>query len=186
MLPPSYLDQMPDAFVQLWQQVEDDILRDVARRISKMDTMTPTANWQLWRYEQTEALRQDVVKKLARYTGKSESEIRRLMQEAATRAMEAEDEIYYHYGKEPTPFADNATLQALLNAGYQQTAGTFHNLTATTANTVSGQFEAALGRHHDVCHLPHRPHRHAGSGRPPGGADWCEPDRCKAAGGPGR
>lgn len=148
MLAPDYLDHAPDRLVLLWQQVEDDILRDVARRISKMDTLTPTANWQLWRYEQTKALRQDVVKKLARYTGKSEAEIRRLMQEAATRAMEAEDEIYYHYGKEPTPFADNATLQALLNAGYQQTAGTFHNLTATTANTVSGQFEAALDRAH--------------------------------------
>lgn len=148
MLAPDYLDHAPDRLVLLWQQVEDDILRDVARRISKMDTLTPTANWQLWRYEQTKTLRQDVVKKLARYTGKSEAEIRRLMQEAATRAMEAEDEIYYHYGKEPTPFADNATLQALLNAGYQQTAGTFHNLTATTANTVSGQFEAALDRAH--------------------------------------
>ena len=148
MLAPDYLDHAPDRLVLLWQQVEDDILRDVARRISKMDTMTPTANWQLWRYEQTEALRQDVVKKLARYTGKSEAEIRRLMQKAATRAMEAEDEIYYHYGKEPTPFSENATLQALLNAGYQQTAGTFHNLTATTANTVSGQFEAALDRAH--------------------------------------
>ena len=148
MLAPDYLDHAPDRLVLLWQQVEDDILRDVARRISKMDTMTPTANWQLWRYEQTAALRQDVVKKLARYTGKSEAEIRRLMQEAATRAMEAEDEIYYHYGKETTPFADNAPLQALLNAGYQQTAGTFHNLTATTANTVSGQFEAALDRAH--------------------------------------
>lgn len=148
MLAPDYLDHAPDRLVLLFQQVEDDILRDVARRISKMDTMTSTANWQLWRYEQTEALRQDVVKKLARYTGKSEAEIRRLMQEAATRAMEAEDKIYYHYGKEPTPFAENATLQALLNAGYQQTAGTFHNLTATTANTVSGQFEAALDRAH--------------------------------------
>ena len=148
MLAPDYLDHAPDRLVLLFQQVEDDILRDVARRISKMDTMTSTANWQLWRYEQTEALRQDVVKKLARYTGKSEAEIRRLMQEAATRAMEAEDEIYYHYGKEPTPFAGNETLQALLNAGYQQTAGTFHNLTATTANTVSGQFEAALDRAH--------------------------------------
>ena len=150
MLAPDYLDHAPDRLVLLWQQVEDDILRDVARRISKMDTMTPTAHWQLWRYQQVEAVRQDVVKKLARYTGKSEAEIRRLMQEAATRAMEAEDEIYYHYGKEPTPFADNATLQALLNAGYQQTAGTFHNLTATTANTVSGQFEASLeiGRAH--------------------------------------
>lgn len=31
MLPPSYLDQMPDAFVQLWQQVEDADLTDVAR-----------------------------------------------------------------------------------------------------------------------------------------------------------
>ena len=148
MLAPDYLDHAPDRLVLLWQQVEDDILRDVARRISKMESLTPTANWQLWRYEQTEALRQDVVKKLARYTGKSEAEIRRLMQEAATRAMEAEDEIYYHYGKETTPFADNAPLQALLNAGYQQTAGTFHNLTATTANTVSGQFEAALDRAH--------------------------------------
>ena len=94
MLAPDYLDHAPDRLVLLWQQVEDDILRDVARRISKMEALTPTANWQLWRYEQTEALRQDVVKKLARYTGKSEAEIRRLMQEAGTRAMEAEDEIY--------------------------------------------------------------------------------------------
>ncbi len=148
MLAPDYLDHAPDRLVLLFQQVEDDILRDVPRRISKMEALTPTANWQLWRYEQTEALRQDVVKKLARYTGRSEAEIRRLMQEAATRAMENEDEIYYHYGKEPTPFSENATLQALLNAGYQQTAGTFHNLTATTANTVSGQFEAALDRAH--------------------------------------
>ena len=148
MLAPDYLDHAPDRLVLLFQQVEDDILRDVARRIAKMEALTPTANWQLWRYEQTEALRQDVVKKLARYTGRSEAEIRRLMQEAATRAMENEDEIYYHYGKEPTPFSENATLQALLNAGYQQTAGTFHNLTATTANTVSGQFEAALDRAH--------------------------------------
>ena len=84
MLPPSYLDQMPDAFVQLWQQVEDEILQDVARRIGKMDAVTPTANWQLWRYQQTEALRNDVVKLLAKYTGKSETAIRRLLLQAAT------------------------------------------------------------------------------------------------------
>lgn len=43
MLAPDYLDHAPDRLVLLWQQVEDDILRDVARRISKMDTMTSTA-----------------------------------------------------------------------------------------------------------------------------------------------
>ena len=144
MLPPSYLDRMPDAFVALWQQVEDEILQDVARRIGKMDAVTHTANWQLWRYQQTEALRNDVVKLLAKYTGKSEAAIRKLLLQATTEAMEREDAIYYHYDMEPTPFEESAALNNLLDAGARQTAGTWKNLTATTANTVSGEFERTL------------------------------------------
>ena len=144
MLPPSYLDAMPDAFVQLAQQVEDEILQDVARRIGKMGTLTETADWQLWRYQQTEAVRENVVKLLAKYSGKSEATIRRLLKEAATEAMEREDAIYYHYNLEPTPFEESAALNNLLNAGARQTCGTWRNLTATTANTVTGQFERTL------------------------------------------
>ena len=144
MLPPSYLDQMPDAFVQLWQQVEDEILHDVARRIGKMDKVTATANWQLWRYQQTEALRNDVVKLLAKYSGKSETAIRKLLLQAATEAMEREDAIYYHYDMEPTPFEESAALNNLLDAGARQTCGTWQNITATTANTVTGAFERTL------------------------------------------
>ena len=144
MLPPSYLDAMPDAFVQLAQQVEDEILQDVARRIGKMGTLTETADLQLWRYQQTEAVRENVVKLLAKYSGKSEATIRRLLKEAATEAMEREDAIYYHYNLEPTPFEESAALNNLLNAGARQTCGTWRNLTATTANTVSGAFEHTL------------------------------------------
>ena len=144
MLPPSYLDRMPDAFVQLWQQVEEQILQDVARRISKMEALTPTANWQLWRYQQTEAVRNDVVKLLAKYTGKSETAIRKLLLQAATEAMEREDAIYYHYDMEPPPFEESAALNNLLDAGARQTCGTWQNLTATTANTVTGAFERTL------------------------------------------
>lgn len=144
MLPPSYLDQMPDAFVQLWQQVEEQILQDVARRIGKMDKVTAAANWQLWRYQQTEALRNDVVKLLAKYSGKSETAIRKLLLQAATEAMEREDAIYYHYDMEPTPFEESAALNNLLDAGARQTCGTWQNITATTANTVTGAFERTL------------------------------------------
>lgn len=144
MLPPSYLDQMPDAFVQLWQQVEDEILQDVARRIGKMDKVTAAANWQLWRYQQTEALRNDVVKLLAKYSGKSETAIRKLLLQATTEAMEREDAIYYHYDMEPTPFEESAALNNLLDAGARQTCGTWQNITATTANTVTGAFERTL------------------------------------------
>ena len=144
MLPPEVLDTLPDAFVALWREVEDSILRDAARRIGKMDALTETANWQLWRYQQTEAVRNNVVKLLARYSGKSERTIRSLLKEAATEAMEREDAIYYHYGLEPTPFEKSATLNNLLDAGSRQTNGTWQNLTATTANTVTGAFERTL------------------------------------------
>ena len=144
MLPPSALDRLPDAFVELWQGVEDEILKDIARRIAKTGTITETANWQLWRYQQTEALRSDVVKLLAKYSGKSDAAIRQLLLQAATEAMEREDAIYYHYGLEPPPFEQSAALNNLLDAGARQTAGTWQNLTATTANTVTGQFERTL------------------------------------------
>ena len=127
MLPPSYLDRMPDAFVQLWQQVEDDILRDVARRIGKMDKVTATANWQRWRYQQTEAVRSDVVKLLAKYTGKSKTAIRKLLLQAATEAMEREDAIYYHYDMEPTPFEESAALNNLLDTTNTKQVDTLKN-----------------------------------------------------------
>ena len=95
-------------------------------------------------YQQTEAVRENVVKLLAKYSGKSEATIRRLLKEAATEAMEREDAIYYHYNLEPTPFEESAALNNLLNAGARQTCGTWRNLTATTANTVSGAFERTL------------------------------------------
>ena len=41
MLTPDYLDTLPDAAAELWQQVEDDILRDIARRIGALDELEP-------------------------------------------------------------------------------------------------------------------------------------------------
>ena len=46
MLTPDYLEKVPAAMMKLWQQVEEDILQDVARRIGKMDDVTATADWQ--------------------------------------------------------------------------------------------------------------------------------------------
>ena len=146
MLTPDYLENVPAPMMQLWQQVEEDILKDVARRIGKMGTLTATADWQLWRREQVRLCNREVLKILAKYTGKSEAELRRIFQEAAAKALEEDDLLYRSAGLDPPdPNTDQALLN-LLNAGYQQTAGSWQNLTATTANTVSGQLETALDR----------------------------------------
>lgn len=146
MLTPDYLEHAPDEVAKLMQQLEDDILRDVARRIGKMDTVTDTAKWQPWRLSQIRALRKEIIKLLARYSGKTEEEIRQLLSESGTIALEEDDELYRAAGRTPPPINDSPTLVNLLNAGYHQTRGTWQNLTATTANTVTGQFEAALDR----------------------------------------
>ena len=146
MLTPEYLDTLPDTLVSLWQRVEDDILRDIARRIGKMDTVTETAAWQLWRLEQTRALRTDIVRLLAKYSGKSDTEIRRLLQEAGTRTLASDDALYQAMGLDPPNVNTSPALLNLLNAGYRQTRGTWQNFTRTTANTVTRQFENALDR----------------------------------------
>ena len=149
MLTPDYLETLPDALVELWQQVEDDILRDIARRIGKMpdrDTLTDTAAWQAWRYEQMQACHQDVLSLLSKYSGKSKAEIQRMLLDAGLTTLASDDALYQAMGFAPSAIDTNKALNNLLNAGYQQTLGTWQNLTATTANTVTGEFEHALDR----------------------------------------
>lgn len=146
MLSPEYLEKIPDNIVKLFQQVEDDILADMARRISKMDGITDTAEYQAWRLEEIRHIRGDIVSRLSKITGKTNAEIQKILQEAGAETLLSDDEIYRAAGKAVSSINDNANLLNLLNAGYQQTAGTFANITATTANTATLQFENALDR----------------------------------------
>lgn len=149
MLTPDQLEALPRRFVQLWQQVEDDILQDIARRmksLGELDPLTPTAIWQAWRLAETRAVRSNTVATLAKYTGKSRAEIKRLLETAGVQTLAADDAVYAAAGLAPPPVNQFPALLNLLNAGYRQTCGTWQNLTATTANTVTGAFEDRLSR----------------------------------------
>ena len=149
MLTPDQLEALPRRFVQLWQQVEDDILQDIARRmksLGELDPLTPTAIWQAWRLAETRAVRSNTVATLARYTGKSRAEIKRLLETAGAQTLAVDDAVYTAAGLDPPPVNQSPALLNLLNSGYRQTCGTWQNLTATTANTVTGAFEDRLSR----------------------------------------
>ena len=146
MLTPEYLDSLPEPVLELFRQVEEDILEDMARRISKMGAVTATADWQRWRLEQIQLTRSDITAQLSDLTGLTQQELRRLFQEAAAQAIQADDEIYRAAGLSPGSPNDSPELLQLLSGGMQQTSGTFQNLTRTTANTATQQFERALDR----------------------------------------
>lgn len=148
MLTPKQLEHCPDGMVELYAQLESDILADMARRIATYDYFIPSAQWQFEKQKELGNLSKDIIKTLSRATGKSEDELRRLMSQAGAEALAADDEIYRTAGKEPPPVNQSKALLAVLNAAYKKNDKLFKNLTKTTARTATGQFEAALDRAH--------------------------------------
>lgn len=146
MLSPDYLEHAPDEVLRLVEQAQEDILADMARRIAKVGSFTETAAWQAWRLEQLQLTREEIITRLAKLTGKTEGELRRLFKAAASFGLAEDDAIYTAAGLSPTPANASPVLLQLLNAGLRQTLDTFQNLTRTTANTATGQFERALDR----------------------------------------
>lgn len=63
---------------------------------------------------------------------------------AAETAYNADIKAYNIAGYNPIPLAENSQLQRIINAGLAKTQALFINLTNTTANTATQQFENAL------------------------------------------
>lgn len=148
MLTPEQLAQIADHATvrRLYDQLQEDIITDMARRISKMDFASYTTMWQLQKLEAINAERDYIVQRLAEISGKSKAEIRAVLETGCASALGADDQIYRLAGYKPTPLSENAALQDVLKAGLDKTLGTFQNLTRTTANTATRQFEDALDR----------------------------------------
>lgn len=146
MLKPKYIERLPDAMVELYSQVEQDILNDMARRISTYDYWIPAAEHQRRALIEMGNFHSYVIKALSARTGKTTWELMRLMEEAGEKSLAFDVGVYRDHGLEPPPLAASKELQAVLRSGLKQTKGLFKNLTRTTANTASKQFEDALDR----------------------------------------
>lgn len=146
MLTPEYLQRVPDAMVELYAQAEADILADMARRINGFDMFIPSAQYQMQMLEEMGALRSDIVAELSRLTGKSKKELTAIMRDAGMETLAADEEIYKAAGLTSSPAAASPAVQEVLAAGLKKTNGLFTNLTKTTANTATKQFERVLDR----------------------------------------
>ncbi len=146
MLTPEYLQSVPEAMVELYAQAEADILTDMARRINGFDLFIPSAQYQLQRLEEMGAVRSGIVKRLSALTGKSRKELAAIMGEAGAEALKADEAVYRAAGLRASPLNASPAVQEVLKAGLKKTQGLFTNLTKTTANTATKQFERALDR----------------------------------------
>lgn len=145
-LDPKFLESLPNALVDLYGQVEIDILADMARRISTYDYFIPAAQHQNQKLQELGMVQEEIIKRLSALTGQSQAEIVALLTEAGEQAV-ADDLEYYKAADVYKPDkVDAEALYEQLNAGLVQTEGAFKNITRTTARTGAGQFIDALDR----------------------------------------
>lgn len=137
MLTPEQLAHCADDILELYSKLEEAIVRDIARRVAKTGTMTDTAIWQAQHMHELGTLNADILSSISKYSGKCESELKKLFEDAAITATEYDNEIYRANGLNPKSIKVSDTQLQILEAGYKKTQGNLSNLTLTTA--VSSQ-----------------------------------------------
>lgn len=145
MLKPEYLDALPDSLVELYSQVEQDILADMAWRISQYNYWIPAVEHQRQKLREMGLSQKHIIRVLSQISGKSQGEIKRLMQQACDKALESDRDYYRQHGWD-APSAKSPEMKAILNAGLKSTKALFKNLTKTTASAGQTQFVNALDK----------------------------------------
>ena len=145
MLKPKQIDKLPEALIELYSQVEMDIIADMARRISGMDYFVSAAQWQYRKLIEMGNCHGWIMQALSAQTGKSRREIERMMEEAGVKTIRQDAVIYKRAGLSPPELAASPVLQTVLIDGIHNTEGLFENITGTTANTATKHFPSHNG-----------------------------------------
>ncbi len=131
MLEPEYFYGKSDKLIEMYQDLEDWILQDIANRLLKSGDLSGTADRELWKLEQMGLHRQEIIKRLSQLTGKSRNEIRRLLQDSAMTSFSNDSEVLEKVAQVVPLIQNNDVIQAL-NAELTKTMGELGNLTRTT------------------------------------------------------
>ena len=131
MLTPDYFYGKSDKLVELYQELEDWIMQDIANRLLKNGEISGTADRELWRLQQLGLQREEIVKQISKLTGKSQKEVRKILQDSVMTSFSDDEEVLKQFGSVTPPLENNAVVMAM-NAEMQKTFGELNNLTGTT------------------------------------------------------
>lgn len=131
MLTPQQLQSLPLPLTNIYSELSEFVLRDIARRIAGAAKITETAQYQLYRARALGLSTEEITKKIAKINGVSEEQIAELILEAAEKSNEFDARMLTGNDGSAVPLKDNEQLQKLMAAQIKQTRGTCQNLTGT-------------------------------------------------------
>lgn len=118
--------------LNIW--ITKDLIKRIMARIRGGDIyITATDDWQLQVYQAAGGHLEAVQREIARWTKKSDVEIRHIFEDAGIKAIAYDSNFYTEHGLEALSLKQSEGMIRLLEDTYQRTAGTIHNFTRTTA-----------------------------------------------------
>ncbi len=141
MLTPDYLEHCADEAIKINAELENFIIKDIARRIVKAGTMTETARHQIKALQESGNLYDDIITEIANITNQSKKVVKKIFEDAAVESMAFDDEIYELAGVKPTFFRESPAMMQILKAGIQKANNDITNLIMTTAGISQSKFK---------------------------------------------
>lgn len=143
MLTPEYLAVFTDGYLGMVDVLNEQIVRDISRRMMKTGKITGTAKWQIRQAQQSGKLLDDIVKDIGKFTNYSDGKIRSMFKEAGIISINNDASPLVKAG-----IVKKATLSQnmseLLIANARKTVGDANNLTLTTASKSQQMFIQSL------------------------------------------
>lgn len=140
MLTPDQLAHCSDSIVELYSQLNEAIIRDVARRIAKTSVITETGELQLSALRNLGTLHADLISSISKYNNMGTEELLKIFADASMTAVEYDSRIYRNNGLNPLPLNLSPTAMQILEAGFKKTNGNLLNLTRTSAISTQSNF----------------------------------------------
>ena len=143
MLTPEYLAGCTDKCVALYEQLNRNITNDICRRIVKTGNITSSAKWQIRQAQESGVVFDDILKEVAKYTGKLHTEIEEMFKEAGAEAVENDRSALKDLGG-GLPNGLSEPMEQVLEANLKKTKDTLDRLTLTTASDGQDTFINAM------------------------------------------
>lgn len=132
MLKPEYFNDKADRMIELYQQLEDYIFKDIAFRLLKSQSVSGTADRLIWKLEQMGESRAEIMNKLSQLTRLSRRELKALLQDAVMTSWDDDLSTFNMMGIEVVNPLDNPAVMSVMDAEYKKCQGELENLTRTT------------------------------------------------------
>lgn len=131
MLTPQQLQNLPQPLTNIYSELSEFVLRDIARRIAGAAKIIDRAEYQLYRARSLGLSTKEITEKIAKINCVSEDKIRELILDAAQKSDEFDRKMLSGNDGSAVPLKDNEQLQKLMSAQIKQTGGICQNLTGT-------------------------------------------------------